>query len=421
MKKKYLTYIIIVAVIIIAIVVFTQIKKKKNMPEWRTETPSIGTIREVVTATGSLNPTMLVEVGTEVSGKIEKLYKDFNDTVKKGDLLAKLDTDILTANLESARADVNKATIVRDDAKMEYETSKTLYEKGMGSQYEMEKNLYTYQQAEQNLANAILKLKTAQKNLQNASITSPINGVVVSREVSEGQTVAAAMSSPTLFKIANNLDLMQITAVVDEADIGKVRVGMPVEFTVDAYPEEQFYGTVNQIRLNSIIEQNVVSYNVIIDTDNPEHKLLPGMTTNVTIIVQSKEDVMCIPVTATRFLPSKEVWELFGLKWDDNLITKARRAAMQAATSSKNSTAGSTEHSGYSNASNGKAKFSTIWVLKDNIPELTVVQTGISDGAYLEVLSQLDPKAKIITGINYKDASQITSNSALGGPMGGRF
>jgi len=356
-----------------------------------------------------------------VSGKIEKLYKDFNDTVKKGDLLAKLDTDILTANLESARADVNKATIVRDDAKMEYETSKTLYEKGMGSQYEMEKNLYAYQQAEQNLANAILKLKTAQKNLQNASITSPINGVVVSREVSEGQTVAAAMSSPTLFKIANNLDLMQITAVVDEADIGKVRVGMPVEFTVDAYPEEQFYGTVNQIRLNSIIEQNVVSYNVIIDTDNPEHKLLPGMTTNVTIIVQSKEDVMCIPVTATRFLPSKEVWELFGLKWDDNLITKARRAAMQAATSSKNSTAGSTEHSGYSNASNGKAKFSTIWVLKDNIPELTVVQTGISDGAYLEVLSQLDPKAKIITGINYKDASQITSNSALGGPMGGRF
>jgi HlyD family secretion protein len=421
MKKKYLTYIIIVAVIIIAIVVFTQIKKKKNMPEWRTETPSIGTIREVVTATGSLNPTMLVEVGTEVSGKIEKLYKDFNDTVKKGDLLAKLDTDILTANLESARADVNKATIVRDDAKMEYETSKTLYEKGMGSQYEMEKNLYAYQQAEQNLANAILKLKTAQKNLQNASITSPINGVVVSREVSEGLTVAAAMSSPTLFKIANNLDLMQITAVVDEADIGKVRVGMPVEFTVDAYPEEQFYGTVNQIRLNSIIEQNVVSYNVIIDTDNPEHKLLPGMTTNVTIIVQSKEDVMCIPVTATRFLPSKEVWELFGLKWDDNLITKARRAAMQAATSSKNSTAGSTEHSGYSNASNGKAKFSTIWVLKDNIPELTVVQTGISDGAYLEVLSQLDPKAKIITGINYKDASQITSNSALGGPMGGRF
>ena len=247
MKKKYLTYIIIVAVIIIAIVVFTQIKKKKNMPEWRTETPSIGTIREVVTATGSLNPTMLVEVGTEVSGKIEKLYKDFNDTVKKGDLLAKLDTDILTANLESARADVNKATIVRDDAKMEYETSKTLYEKGMGSQYEMEKNLYAYQQAEQNLANAILKLKTAQKNLQNASITSPINGVVVSREVSEGQTVAAAMSSPTLFKIANNLDLMQITAVVDEADIGKVKVGMPVEFTVDAYPEDNAKRAIKEI------------------------------------------------------------------------------------------------------------------------------------------------------------------------------
>ena len=420
MKKKYLTYIIIAVVVIAVIVVISQVNKKKNMPEWRTETPSIGTIREVVTATGSLNPTMLVEVGTEVSGKIEKLYKDFNDTVKKGELLAKLDTEILAANLESAKADVNKATIVRDDAKMEYENSKTLYEKGMGSQYEMEKKLYTYQQAEQNLATAILKLKTAQKNLQNASITSPINGVVVSREVSEGQTVAATMSSPTLFKIANNLDIMEITAVVDEADIGKVRVGMPVEFTVDAYPEEQFYGTVNQIRLKSIVEQNVVSYNVIIDTDNPEHKLLPGMTTNVTIIIQSKEDVMRIPVTATRFLPSKEVWELFGLKWEDNLITKARRAAMQAA-SSGNSAKTSTMNAGNKNFSNGRPKFSTIWVLKDNVPELMVVQTGISDGAYIEVLSDLDQKAKIITGVNYKNASQITGNSVMGGPRGGRF
>ncbi|HQF81723.1 MAG TPA: efflux RND transporter periplasmic adaptor subunit [Candidatus Syntrophosphaera thermopropionivorans] len=290
----------------------------------------------------------------------------------------------------------------------------------MGSQYEMEKKLYTYQQAEQNLATAILKLKTAQKNLQNASITSPINGVVVSREVSEGQTVAATMSSPTLFKIANNLDIMEITAVVDEADIGKVRVGMPVEFTVDAYPEEQFYGTVNQIRLKSIVEQNVVSYNVIIDTDNPEHKLLPGMTTNVTIIIQSKEDVMRIPVTATRFLPSKEVWELFGLKWEDNLITKARRAAMQAA-SSQNSAKTSTMNAGNKNFSNGRPKFSTIWVLKDNVPELMVVQTGISDGAYIEVLSDLDQKAKIITGVNYKNASQITGNSVMGGPRGGRF
>ena len=420
MKKKYLTYIIIAVVVIAVIVVISQVNKKKNMPEWRTETPSSGTIREVVTATGSLNPTMLVEVGTEVSGKIEKLYKDFNDTVKKGELLAKLDTEILTANLESAKADVNKATIVRDDAKMEYENSKTLYEKGMGSQYEMEKKLYTYQQAEQNLATAILKLKTAQKNLQNASITSPINGVVVSREVSEGQTVAATMSSPTLFKIANNLDIMEITAVVDEADIGKVRVGMPVEFTVDAYPEEQFYGTVNQIRLKSIVEQNVVSYHVIIDTDNPEHKLLPGMTTNVTIIIQSKEDVMRIPVTATRFLPSKEVWELFGLKWEDNLITKARRAAMQAA-SSGNSAKTSTMNAGNKNFSNGRPKFSTIWVLKDNVPELMVVQTGISDGAYIEVLSDLDQKAKIITGVNYKNASQITGNSVMGGPRGGRF
>lgn len=452
--KKYLKYIIIAALVIAAIVAYTQFHKSKNKPEWRTEAPSNGTIREVVTATGSLNPYILVEVGTEVSGKIEKLYKDFNDTVRKGELLAKLDTEILAANLESAKAELNKATITRDQAKMEFDIANDLFNKNMAPEYDMKKAQYAYKQAQQSLANSQLTLQRAQKNLQNAYITSPINGVIVARSVDEGQTVAASMSSPTLFKIANNLDQMQITANVDEADIGKIKMAMPVEFTVDAYDNEEFTGSVQQIRLNSNTEQNVVSYSVIIDAANPDHKLLPGMTTNVTIVIQSKENVLRIPETATRFAPSKEAWELFGLKWEDDLIANARKKAVETAMAKRNPGTAETPAAPGARPGNGKpgaapessperpsfpGRFpgggrggpfaggrsgsSMIWVLKDKTPELIMVRTGVSDGAFVEVLSELDPKTQIITGINYKDPSQAANNNIMQGNrgMGPRF
>ncbi len=457
MKKK-IKYIIIAALIIAAVAVFFAVRKNNNKPEWRTEQPSTGTVREVVTATGAINPYVLVEVGTEVSGTINKIFKDFNDNVRKGDLLAKLDTEILATNLESAKADVSKAQITRDEALMDFNLSKELFEKGMGTEYDMQKNRFSYNQSELNLSNAKLKMQTAQKNLNNATITSPIDGVIVARNVNEGQTVAASFNSPTLFTIANNLDQMQITANVDEADIGKIKVDMPVEFTVDAYAGEQFTGSVQQIRLNSTVEQNVVSYSVIIDADNPGHKLLPGMTTNVTIIIQSKENALRIPETATRFSPSKEVWELFGLKWDEELIANARKSAMEklmanqtaamgtanAQTSDRKVSADSSQTaratrpmpggrpptgtengrpSGFSRAGGGNSRMASIWILKGKTPELIMVRTGVSDGANVEVLSQLDPKTTIITGVNYKDPSQAKGSSAIqSGPgMGPRF
>lgn len=449
--KKYLTYLIIALIVIAAIVAYTQIRKKSRMPEWRTETPSRGTIREVVTATGSLNPYVLVEVGTEVSGTIQTIYKDFNDPVHKGDLLAKLDTEILLTSLESAQADVNKATISRDEAQMEYDISKDLFDRDMASEYEKQKKYFALLQARQNLANAQLRLQTAQKNLNNATIRSPIDGVIVARNVNEGQTVAASFSSPTLFTIANNLDKMQISANVDEADIGKIEVGMPVEFSVDAYPGEDFAGSVQQIRLNSVVEQNVVSYSVIIDAANPEHKLLPGMTSNVTIIVQSKDDALRVPAMATRFSPSKELWELFGLKWEEGLVTNARKKAMETAMASRKAAderpagnpgnreqqekPGAAVEAGTngnrpseeppnpgmgSNPGGGRTSASMVWILQDSEPELIMLRTGVSDGAYLEVVSELDPDTQIITGVNYKDPSQAVGNSALGGP-GMRF
>ncbi len=470
--RKTLTYVIIAVVVIAGVLIFTQVRKKKNQPEWKLDSISNGTIREVVTATGSLNPTVLVEVGTEVSGTIKTLYKDYNDNVRKGELLAKLDTEILMANVESAQTDLTKARITRDDARMDYKNSQALRVKDMVSDYDLQKAKNTLDQAELSYSTSQLKLQTAQKNLSNATIVSPIDGVIISREVSEGQTVAASMNAPTLFTIANNLDQMEITASIDEADIGKIKVGLPVEFTVDSHAGETFTGSVQQIRLKSTSEQNVVSYNVIIDAANPDHKLLPGMTTNVSIITQSKDNVPRIPEAATRFTPTKEMWKLFGLKWEDDLISNARKSAMEKlmGNPSQEKPSEATAQNGKSKAdtakataqnseggrgrggrsgrgpgtnpggmrgggmpgggapgmmgggSNGRSSMSMIWVLKDKTPELIAVRTGVSDGAFVELLSPLDSDVTIITGVNYKDPSQAQGQSALRGPgMGGRF
>lgn len=427
--KKYLKYIILIALIIIAIIVITSLRKAKNKPEFRTVTPSNGSIREIVTATGSLNPYVLVSVGTEVSGKIEKLYKDFNDPVKKGELLAKLDTEILSTNLEAAKADLAKAKTALDQAKLDYDLQTELLDKQMTPEYDAKTALFAYQNAQQNYNNAQLTLQRAQKNLANAYITSPINGIVVSRDVDEGQTVAASMSSPTLFKIANNLDQMQISADVDEADIGKITVGLPVEFTVDAYPSENFSGTVKQIRLNPTTESNVVSYSVIIDAANPEQKLLPGMTTNVTIIIQSRENVMRISETATRFKPSKEVWEQFGLKWTDDLIQNAQKEAFASLASSKansaqNDSTVSNKKTGYKrslqNSSNKVSKTSKnalIWVLENNVPKPKGIKTGISESGYIEVREGLSGNEVIITGVNSKNTTESTNGNSSGPGM----
>ncbi len=457
--KKYIKYIVIVALIIAAIIVWGKLKKNKNKPEWRTDTTSQGAIREVVTATGSLNPYVLVNVGTEVSGKIEKIYKDFNDRVKKGELLAKLDTEILKTNLEASKGDLAKAMTAMEEAKLDYEMQKELLERNMTPKYDVQKAKFKYDTAQQTVANAKLTLQRTQKNLDNAFITSPIDGIIVSRDVDEGQTVAASMSSPTLFKIANNLDQMQINANVDEADIGKVKLGLPVEFSVDAYPASRFEGSVKQIRLNPTTDSNVVSYSVIIDAANPDHRLLPGMTTNVTIVIQAKEDILRIPETATRFKPSKEIWEMFGLKWDEELLNvgkKAMKAAMEKAAAERKNAAVNPTQPGkpagmdkkrpanmpdslkakFASRMNGKSpgmaafagkgmegrriRTSIVWVLEGNTPKPVPVKIGISDGANVEVIEGIEPGVTLVTGVNYKDAKQTENKMMPAGPGMGR-
>ncbi|MCB5271648.1 MAG: efflux RND transporter periplasmic adaptor subunit [Candidatus Cloacimonetes bacterium] len=435
--KKYIKYIVIVAVIIFAVVAFNKYRKAKSAPTWRTDSISHGSVREVVTATGSLNPYVMVNVGTEVSGKIERLYKDFNDTVKKGDTLAKLDTEILRTSLEAARGDLAKMVNSMQEAKLDYDLLKELNEQDMSPEYDVTKARFKYEMTQQNVANAQLGLQRAEKNLANAYITSPINGVIVSRDVDEGQTVAASLNSPTLFVIANNLESMQITAKVDEADIGKIKLGLPVEFNVDAYPRESFVGTVKQIRLNPTTESNVVTYSVIIDAANPERKLLPGMTTNVTFIIRAKQDVLRLPETATRFRPSKEIWELFGLKWDDELLNAGRNAmqemmARPAAGSEKPAKvsppaeggkpgmggpgmAGQRPKGGPGMNGDPGFRIAVVWVLKDNVPSPVAVKTGVSDGAYVELIDGIAEDAVLVTGVIYNDPKQAAnSNPAMG-------
>jgi len=431
--KKYLKYIIILIVVIIAIVLFSNYRKAKNAPEWRTEKPTKGSLREVVTATGSLNPYLLVDVGTEVSGKIEKLYKDYNDQVKKGELLAKLDTEILSTQLEASKGDLAKSLTSMQEAKLDFDLQTELFAKNMTPEYELLKSGFKYDNAQQNVANARLNLQRAQKNLDNAYITSPIDGIIVSRNIDEGQTVAASLNAPTLFLIANNLDRMQITAGVDEADIGKIKVGMPVEFNVDAHPNQRFTGEVQQIRLNPSSESNVVTYSVVIDAKNPQRLLLPGMTTNVTFIIQAKESVIRIPELATRFRPSKELWELFGLKWDEELLnagTRLRQEAM-AKRSQESPNPSSPEPQKPQNGKPGEGRNTAalatqnpgrsalVWVLKDNEPSPVLVRTGVSDGAYVELVEGISEDAVLVTGVIYKDPKQAANNNA--GPGMRRF
>lgn len=422
---KYIKYLIIPAIIIIAILLWSHFRKAKLAPEWRLDSPSQGSVREVVTATGSLNPYVLVNVGTEVSGKIEKLYKDYNDPVRKGELLAKLDTEILATSLEAARGDLAKNQTALEEAELDYNLQNELFEQHMSPEYDLKKARFKMQNAQQNLANARLSLQRAEKNLANAHITSPIDGVIVSRAVDEGQTVAASLNSPTLFIIANNLDKMQITAGVDEADIGKISLGMPVEFTVDAHPNQRFEGSVQQIRLNPTNESNVVTYNVIIDASNPQNKLLPGMTTNVTFIINSRQGVLRIPESATRFRPSKEIWELFGLKWNDELLNAGRKA-MEAASKQPPEKPSDSEaivagpkqskrqDSPSASAAKSPERMGVVWLLKDNEPKPVVVKTGVSDGAFVELIEGVGDDARLVTGVIYNDAKQANSNSAPG-------
>ncbi len=263
-----------------------------------------GPVVEKVTATGTLQPINVVSVGTQVSGIIEKVLVDYNDEVEKGQLLAELDKFLLNESLMDNQAALELAQSKYKVAEMNYQRYKDLYAQKLIAKAEMEDAEISLATAEANLKSAQAGYNKAKQNMDYARIESPVSGTVLSKEVEQGQTVAASFSTPTLFQIAENLRLMQIEANVSEADIGKIQQGMRAEFTVDAYPAEIFTGTVQQIRLNPTEEQNVVMYTVIIEVANDDKKLLPGMTAFVTIVTAAKDKVLRIPNTTVQFKPN---------------------------------------------------------------------------------------------------------------------
>ncbi|MBR2012503.1 MAG: efflux RND transporter periplasmic adaptor subunit [Alphaproteobacteria bacterium] len=377
--KRWWVMILIVAVLG-GIFIFGGDENKRA--EYSLVNISRGDLRQVVTATGEIQPVNTVNVGSQVSGTIDNLYVDFNSTVKKGDILLTIEPSVLQATVDEANASLISAKSQRDYAKNEYERNKMLYADGFISRAEMEQSETTYQQAEQSVKRMQSQYERAVTNLGYATITSPVDGTVISRKVDVGQTVAASFQTPDLFEIAEDLTKMQIETSVSEADIGVIKDGQPVTFTVDAYPTETFEGVVRQIRLSPTITSNVVVYTVVIDVDNTDLRLKPGMTAFVTIIISEKENVWKAPNAA--FLV-----RTFNGVADESVI-------------------------------NGATPKTHLMLMRDENIVVVPYQKGLSTATETEIVSdEIQIGDKIITGRVGAKTMSSGNQMRMGNPMGG--
>lgn len=309
MKKKIFSkvWIAMILVVVIAVAVWLLSGgKKEEQINFKQEKVATHTLQNSITATGTIEAVTSVTVGTQVSGIVNKLYVDYNSVVKKGQVIAELDKTNLISELNTA-----KANLASTESNLSYQSANmkrylTLYKKGLVSADEYENALLAYRQAKEQVASSRENVQKAQTNLGYATITSPIDGTVISKSVEEGQTVAASFNTPELFTIAKDLKNMQVIANVDEADIGCVAVGNRVNFTVDAYPDDTFEGVVKQVRLEATTTNNVVTYEVVISAPNADLKLKPGLTANVTIFTKEQANILSVANKALRFTPTKE-------------------------------------------------------------------------------------------------------------------
>ena len=309
MKKLKISkvWIAMTVVVIIAVAAWALSgEKEKEEINFKQEKVSLQTLQNSVTATGTIEAVTSVTVGTQVSGIVNKLYVDYNSQVKKGQVIAELDKTNLLSELNTAKANMASAQSQLNYQSANMKRYQTLYQKGLVSADDYENALLTYRQTKEQVATAKEQVQRAQTNLGYATITSPIDGTVISKSVEEGQTVAASFNTPELFTIAKDLTNMQVVADVDEADIGAVKEGDRVTFTVDAYPDDTFEGTVKQVRLQATTTNNVVTYEVVISAQNADLKLKPGLTANVTIYTQERTGVLAVANKALRFTPTKE-------------------------------------------------------------------------------------------------------------------
>lgn len=406
MKTKKISSVWIIVSVIVAIAILAWLlsgKKKDTTINFTTEAVAPTNIENSVTATGTIEAVKTVTVGTQVSGIINKLFVDYNSVVKKGQVIAELDKQNLQSQLNSAKAQLSQAQAnllsAQSDLayqKANYQRNKTLYNKGLISANDYEQSRLSWQTANATVAErrdavaaAREEVSRAQTNLSYAVITSPIDGVVISKSVEEGQTVAATYSTPELFTIAKDLKDMRVIANVDEADIGGVKVGQRVTFTVDAYPNDTFEGAVTQVRQEATTTNNVVTYEVVISAPNQDLKLKPGLTANVNIYTEEIKNVLSVPSKALRYTPEKET--VGGRKIQD--VTNAKNK---------------------------------VWTLEGTTLVAHKVTVGSTDGVHTQILGGIKNGAKVITGIatpeadDSDDANDGTQSPFAPGPRGGK-
>ena len=378
MKKNKKTWIAVVCIAILAIVIFLLSGgKKKEEVTFETAKIEKGNIQTTITATGTIEPVTSVTVGTQVSGIVSRLYVDYNSIVKKGQVIAELDKTNLTSELNTAKANLASAQSTLNYEQANYNRYQTLYDKGLVSANDYESAQLSYRKARESVATARESVAKATTNLGYATITSPIDGVVLSKSVEEGQTVASSFNTPELFVIAKDLTDMRVIADIDEADIGGVKEGQRVSFTVDAFPDDKFEGQVTQVRQEATTTSNVVTYEVVISAPNSDLKLKPGLTANVTIYTLEKNDVLTVPSKALRFTPNEAL-----LKNDQKIEDCPA------------------EHK--------------LWTLKDNTFKAHAVETGTTNGVMTEIVSGIPEGTEVLSDFSISTIGGEEENGAKG-------
>ena len=357
-KKVWIALGVIAAIVIMYFLLSGG--KKEEKVSFETAKVENTTIQTSITATGTIEPVTSVTVGTQVSGIVAKLYVDYNSVVRKGQVIAELDRTNLISELNAQKANLASAQSSLNYQQSNFERYKTLYEKGLVSADEYESARLQYEQSKQQVAQSRESVQRAQTNLGYATITSPIDGVVLSKAVEEGQTVAASFNTPELFTIAQDLTNMRVIADIDEADIGGVKEGQRVTFTVDAFPEDQFEGAVTQVRQQATTESNVVTYEVVISAPNNDLKLKPGLTANVTIFTLEKNNVLAVPSKALRFQPNEALLK------DDEKVEDCE----------------------------GMPK---LWTKEGNVFKAHKVETGTTNGVLTEITSGISAGTEVLT------------------------
>ncbi len=406
-RKKWIIWTIIIVLAGVG-VWYWKFRKEEVPVVLETEQPHYGAIATSVTATGSIQPVDTVQVGTQVSGTISKVYTDFNETVKAGQLIAELDKVLLLSQVQQANAALQTAQSNVAFQESNFNRQKQLLDVGAISKADYETAQNSYSVAKASVSNASAQVKSAQRNLSFANIYSPINGTVLSRNVSVGQTVASSLNTPTLFVIARDLTKMQVQAAVDEADIGNVKAGQRVTFTVDAFPDDVFEGSVNEVRLRPAVSSNVVTYVTLVDASNGNMKLKPGMTASITIYTKEAENAMLISAKALKFRPDSVLMEKYKIESGRDMQQQQKKdGPMPIGAEGKPGQSGTgrtgRKGGGFSKPdtlSNGiVAKRAFVWVKKDSTLTRKMIQTGLTDNTNVQVLSGLNADDVVVTGM----------------------